>query len=214
MKAPVLPHAVFPLCPPKQLHPTPPWQVTSPLPVPSGYPLSEKAARPSPSPGSCTKPPTPWLWLSPGGGEGSRGGSLCQEHRAARGLPPHGVGFGGVRGERAAWQCRRAGSRTDVSALLKRNGEHHAGGCRQAQLPRCAGRRGDLCLLAWMPGAPSAKGPGHVGWGHDSVSPRCGLWAAVSGGRGVLEGNRMAMGWMHRLRMWVKDVWRAWLAGQ
>lgn len=39
-----------------------------------------------------------------------------------------------------------------------------------------------------------------------------GLWAAVSGGRGVLEGNRMAMGWMHRLRMWVKDAWRAWFS--
>lgn len=22
----------------------------------------------------------------------------------------------------------------------------------------------------------------------------------------------MAMGWMHRLRMWVKDAWRAWFS--
>lgn len=43
------------------------------------------------------------------------------------------------------------------------------------------GERGELCLPAWMPGAPSAKGPGHVGWGHDSVSPR--WWAMGSGVR-------------------------------
>lgn len=89
MKALVLPHAVCPLCPPEQLHPTPPtpWQVTSPLPVPSGYPLSEKAARPSPSPGSCTKPPTPWRWPSPGGGEGSRGGVGGCHCARSTGLP-------------------------------------------------------------------------------------------------------------------------------
>lgn len=68
-------------------NPPPPWQVTSPLPVPSGYPLSEKAARPSPSPGSCTKPPTPWRWPSPGGGEGSRGGVGGCHCARSTGLP-------------------------------------------------------------------------------------------------------------------------------
>jgi len=74
MRALVSPHAKCPLRPPKQQHPTPvvagdpPWLVTPQLPVPSGCPLSERAARPSPSPGSCTEPPTPCCSLSPGAG--------------------------------------------------------------------------------------------------------------------------------------------------
>lgn len=110
--ASVTPFHVFALSP-KSAAPTPPWLVTPLLPIPSGCPLSERAARLSPSPGSCTEPPTPWRRLSLGGGEGPRAVTV-----PGGGLPgaccPTVWGCG-VRDERSV-VVTVAGSRADVSA--------------------------------------------------------------------------------------------------
>lgn len=104
-------------------------------PVPSGCPLSGRAARPSPWPGSCRGPPTP---------SGS-----------AVGVP----GLPGARsppgsGARTAHTVRRqAGNRADVSAAGAPQGP-----CRRHSCPDVRRRRGEPCRPSQVPRDPCAKG--------------------------------------------------------
>lgn len=143
----------------------------------------------------------------PGGARRARGAGLPgARHPAVWGC--------GVRGERAAQGCRRAGSRADVSALLGRNGEHHAGRCWQAQAAQMCWEEGGAVLAH-----PDARGPIYKRPRARRLAARFGITYAMGCGqrRGaaaeVLVGNWMAMGWTHRLRMWAMCAWRAWPRG-
>lgn len=113
------------LCPHKATSSNPPGLVS---PVPSACPLSGRAAHPSPSPGSCTGPPIPWLWGAAGGVPGL----------AARGALRSGL--------RARCGGGGAGNRADVSAAGAPRGPTAAqmcggGGGSRASPPWCQGIR-------------------------------------------------------------------------